>query len=160
MVNKFNLRSWRLKGVKKANVKTLGKKPTAPKKSVYKRTQLKIVKTKAKRKKSVLKRKRSVEGNYAIVALPKKKIPPTQSQDSKWVIYSLKGCQHCLKAKEYLEKRNITFDYIEFESLAEAKQKSILEDIDKVKPGFRTFPRIFNPTKFIGGYSDLEKSLI
>lgn len=157
MINKFNLRSWRLKGAKKANVKTSGKKPAAPKKSVYKRTQIKIVKTKAKRKKSVLKRKRSVEGNYAIVALPKKK---KQSQDSKWVIYSMKECKHCQRAKEYLEKRNITFDYIDFESLAEAKQKSILDDIDKVKPGFRTFPRIFNPTKFIGGYSDLEKSLI
>lgn len=148
MVNKFNLRSWRLKHGKKVTSKKVAK-------SVYKRVQIKKSERKKRRKKTtVLKRKRSVDGsgNYKIVR--------GKTNPKKWVIYSLNGCPYCEKAKELLKERNIAFDYIEFKSLDDQKQKAIEQEIDNVKQGFRTFPRIFNGTKFIGGYSDLSQSLI
>lgn len=161
MVNKFNLRSWRSRVMKKTEaVKTSPKKPV--KKSVYKRTQIKIVKTKLKKKrrKSPLKRNRSIDGNYTIVA-PKKKVAVPQNTKTNWIIYSLDGCKFCQQAKDLFDQRKVKYEYIDFESLSEDKKKSILTDIDKVRPGFRTFPRIFSPSAFIGGYSDLSsQSLI
>jgi glutaredoxin len=146
--------------MKKTDVKSASGKKL--KKSVYKRTQIKIVKTKLKKKKSHVKRVRSVDGNYAIVAPKKNKIGYVKdgTSDKGWVIYSLKGCQYCKDAKNLLQQRKVKFTDVDFESLDEDKKKSILKDIDGAKPGFRTFPRIFSPTTFIGGYSDLTSSLI
>jgi glutaredoxin len=144
-----------LKHAKKATIKS----GTKAEKSVYKRVQIKKSEKKKRRNKTtttaILKRKRSVDGsgNYKIVR-------GKTTNPKKWVIYSLNGCPYCEKAKELLRERNIGYDYIEFDSLDDQKKKAITQEIDKVKPGFRTYPRIFNGTKFIGGYSDLSQSLI
>jgi glutaredoxin 3 len=114
---------------------------------------------KKRKVKSVVRRKRSVDGsgNYKIVRSSK---TTTTTKPKKWVIYSLNGCPYCEKAKEFLKQRNIPYDYIEFESLDDQKKQTITKEIDTVKPGFRTYPRIFNGTQFIGGYNDLVQSLI
>ena len=115
-----------------------------------------------KRKKSEVK-KRQVNGNYKI----KKKEEDGRVSGSgavekkpKWKVYSLKGCPYCEKVKDVLNEKGIDFDYKEFGSLPEQEQTKILESMDKVRNGFRTYPRVFSPTAdnksydFIGGYND------
>jgi glutaredoxin len=113
-----------------------------------------------KRKKSEGK-KRQVNGNYKI----KKKEQDDGSMEkiekkTKWKVYSLKGCPYCDKVKDVLNEKGIDFDYKEFASLSGDEQTKILESMDKVKNGFRTYPRVFAPTadgkfhNFIGGYND------
>lgn len=114
-----------------------------------------------KRKKSEVK-KRQVNGNYKI----KKKEEDGRASGSaiekktKWKVYSLKGCPYCEKVKDVLNDKGIDFDYKEFGSLPEEEQTKIVESMDKVRDGFRTYPRVFAPTAdgksydFIGGYND------
>lgn len=114
-----------------------------------------------KRKKSEGK-KRQVNGNYKI----KKKEKDGGSSEKiekkpKWKVYSLKGCPYCEKVKDVLNDKGIEFDYKEFASLPGDEQTKILESMDKVKDGFRTYPRVFAPSTadgksyvFIGGYND------
>ena len=114
-----------------------------------------------KRKKSEGK-KRQVNGNYKI----KKKEEDGRASGNaiekkpKWKVYSLKGCPYCDKVKDVLNEKGIDFDYKEFGSLPEQEQTKILESMDKVRNGFRTYPRVFSPTAdnksydFIGGYND------
>jgi glutaredoxin len=149
MVNSSNLRSWRLKQASKTSVK-----PTKTK-SVYKRTQIKSLLKKKKKKKTTKKsqKKRSVDGQGTYKIVKKSK---TQ-QPKKWTIYYKDGCKFCAMAKDYLNKKNITFDYIKYDSLENQKKQELTNKINTVKSGFSTFPRIFSPTEFIGGYSDLEK---
>ena len=111
-----------------------------------------------KRKKSEGK-KRQVHGNYKIKK--KEKDGGSIEKKPKWKVYSLKGCPYCEQVKDVLNDKGIEFDYKEFASLPGDEQTKILESIDKVKDGFRTYPRVFAPSTtdsksydFIGGYND------
>ena len=95
--------------------------------------------------------KRYVNGNYRIIKGKLKKVLKKQ-----WKIYSKNGCSFCEKAENFMKEKNYIYDYTDFSLLPDIQQDEILKNIEKQRPGFETFPRIFDPEGyFVGGYSDL-----
>lgn len=64
-------------------------------------------------------------------------------------IYTKTYCPYCVKAKNLLEKKKITFEEINIESDADFAQKLF------AKTGFRTVPQIFIGEQCIGGCDDM-----
>lgn len=112
----------------------------------------------AKKQRKSEEKKRQVNGNYKIKKI--KKEDDGGGGKPKWKIYSKKGCPYCELVKDFLNDNGIEFEYQEFEILPQKEQTKILNSIDEVKDGFRTYPRVFAPSSdgksydFIGGYND------
>lgn len=78
--------------------------------------------------------------------------------ENKYVIYSIKNCKWCVKAKEYIEKRG---DYVR-EIVLDRSDKDFEQSYDYLfaqSGGRCTFPWVFIDGNFIGGYDDLLKEL-
>ena len=111
----------------------------------------------AKKQRKSEEKKRQVNGNYKIKKIKKE---DGGGGKPKWKIYSKKGCPYCELVKDFLNDNGIEFEYQEFEILPQKEQTKILNSIDEVKDGFRTYPRVFAPSSdgksydFIGGYND------
>jgi glutaredoxin len=69
------------------------------------------------------------------------------------IIYTKPNCPYCGYAKTLLGLHDIPYT----ESRLGVDHQ--LEDIQKVMPGWRTYPMIVNGKDFIGGYSDLQEYL-
>lgn len=64
-------------------------------------------------------------------------------------IYTKDGCSHCILAKEFLKKKNISFEEIKV---------GVDISVDMVKnmfPEARTVPIILKDNQWIGGYSEM-----
>jgi len=66
------------------------------------------------------------------------------------VIYTLRGCPFCIRAKALLDSKSapyteidVTADYVERASISK-------------RSGHRTFPQIFISDAFVGGYDELS----
>ena len=68
---------------------------------------------------------------------------------SKVVVYSKESCPYCVRAKQLLKSKGITFE----EHNLEGKDQEITELKDRT--GWRTFPQIFIDDKLIGGFTEL-----
>ena len=69
----------------------------------------------------------------------------------KVVIYSTRICPYCMRAKNFFEKRNITFDEIRIDQDSAQMQK-MMEMSKK-----QSVPQIFIGDYHIGGFDDLIK---
>ena len=69
----------------------------------------------------------------------------------KVVIYSTRICPYCMRAKNFFEKRNITFDEIRIDQDSAQMQKMM--EMSKRQ----SVPQIFIGDYHIGGFDDLIK---
>lgn len=79
-----------------------------------------------------------------------------QNKQFIYTIYSLDNCASCLKAKELLKKKNLT--YKEIQVKYEDRDK-IFKKLAEKTNNYKYFPIIFHKKKFIGGFVDLEKEI-
>lgn len=76
----------------------------------------------------------------------------TLPSSGKVLMLSLKTCPYCELAKEFLEEREVPFEYIVADKLGiTQEQKNQLQQIT----GAKTFPRIFIGKISIGGFNDM-----
>ena len=73
-----------------------------------------------------------------------------------WLLITKSNCIYCKAAKKYLKENNQTFLEIE---INKENKKKIFKIIDKNTDTYRMYPIIFKNDYFIGGYSELIKSL-
>lgn len=85
----------------------------------------------------------------------KEKIPGSSSKEI--VFFSLSTCFWCGKAKEYLEKIGVGYDYVLIDSLPEAEQQEAIAEMSKYNPGM-SFPTLVvaNGEKVIIGFNQAE----
>lgn len=69
-----------------------------------------------------------------------------------YTIYSTPSCTFCVQAKNLLESKGLDYQSIDITQDTEALQKM-------KEMGVRTVPQIFLDAEYIGGYSELKKSL-
>lgn len=65
------------------------------------------------------------------------------------VVYSSEHCPYCVRAKELLEKKGVSFEEIRVD--LDPAQKDIMIE----KSGRRTVPQIFINDQPVGGFDDL-----
>jgi glutaredoxin 3 len=66
------------------------------------------------------------------------------------ILYSYTICPYCVRAKELLKKRGVSFEEI-------VVDRNDVETVTRLKreSGMQTFPQIFADKKLIGGYTEL-----
>jgi len=67
----------------------------------------------------------------------------------KVVIYSTRICPYCVRAKNYFDKKNITYTEIMID-----KDPSLITEMVE-KSGRQSFPQIFIDDYHVGGFDDL-----
>ncbi len=69
---------------------------------------------------------------------------------AKITIYSKDPCPYCVRAKNFLDEKGVSYDVIDLTDKP--------EEIDRIKneTGWRTVPIILIDGKLIGGYTDLK----
>lgn len=70
---------------------------------------------------------------------------------AKVLMYTKTVCPYCVRAKNLLKSKNISFEEINIES----KPPEFYEKLKK-QTGWMTVPQIFINDKMIGGYDDLK----
>lgn len=75
--------------------------------------------------------------------------------DSEVKVYSLSTCSHCKSTKKLLSECNITYDYVDVDTLVGDERKAIIEDVKKVNSRC-SFPTIVIGDKVIVGYKEQE----
>lgn len=70
-----------------------------------------------------------------------------------YYIYGKSGCIYCKHACELLKATKISFKYFDIE------KNDTLVDFFKRVYNMKTYPMIFYNKNYIGGYTELEKSL-
>jgi glutaredoxin len=79
---------------------------------------------------------------------------------TQYFIYGTQTCGYCKQAKTVLENKNLPYKYIDLTEIDGTEQARLME-LAGVR--FRTVPQIFSgesePVDYIGGYTDLQKSL-
>jgi glutaredoxin len=76
------------------------------------------------------------------------------STEKKWFIVTKEGCPSCIKAKDFLETKNIK---VKYESYNNENKNVAIKKYSKKTNNYEYFPMIFYNNKFIGGFVDLEK---
>jgi glutaredoxin 3 len=72
------------------------------------------------------------------------------------VIYTLKGCRHCWRAKRLLERKELEFDEISTAGRRSPRTRQLrVEFADRF--GATTFPQILIGERYIGGWRQLEE---
>jgi len=80
---------------------------------------------------------------------------PIQGQ---FTIYSKSGCSNCSKVKIFLKDNNINFTIINCdEFILENKEEFLLFIKELIGKEYRTFPMVFDNSKFIGGFNESIK---
>lgn len=65
-----------------------------------------------------------------------------------FTIHTRDNCSFCTDAKDLLNRFSLLFTEIEYKTE---------EQISEFKSaGFKTFPQVFDGTRYVGGYTDLE----
>lgn len=66
------------------------------------------------------------------------------------VIYTLRGCPFCIRAKALLDSKSAP--YTEIDVTADYAERASIS----TRSGHRTFPQIFIGDAFVGGYDELS----
>jgi glutaredoxin len=74
-------------------------------------------------------------------------------------IYTKSGCKYCTNVKQLLQENNIKYEVVDCDEYIIKDKEKFLNFIKKyTKKDYKTFPMVFNDTKFIGGYNEtMEK---
>ncbi len=70
-------------------------------------------------------------------------------------LYALSTCPWCRKAKQYLTKNKISFDYVEYDLLSEEKQEEVMDLISE-RGGTGEFPFVTIGRDSVSGYDPDE----
>lgn len=68
--------------------------------------------------------------------------------DDRTIVYGKPGCPHCMAAKEELEMRGISFDYIDLEEIGKTAAEVTGRKV-------RTVPQIYVSGHYVGGHNEL-----
>ena len=72
-----------------------------------------------------------------------------------FTIYSKSGCQNCVKVKNFLRDKNITYNIVDCdEYIFDYKDKFLLFIQDLAEKECKQFPMVFFEGKFVGGYQE------
>lgn len=77
------------------------------------------------------------------------------SSNTKVTLYSLSTCGHCRSTKKLLNECDITFDYIDVDTLEKDERQSTLKDVKRFNPKC-SFPTIVIGEHVIVGYKEKE----
>lgn len=70
-------------------------------------------------------------------------------------IFTKRGCSYCMKAKELLERANVSYSITDVTD--DPDTVNDLKNMPQVKQyNHKTFPFVFDGDKFIGGYTELQ----
>jgi glutaredoxin 3 len=69
---------------------------------------------------------------------------------AKVIVYTMKNCPYCVRAKALLQQRGVPFT----ETLVDESDDAAWNELYK-RSGMRTMPQIFADDRLIGGYTDL-----
>lgn len=72
------------------------------------------------------------------------------SQSKNVKVYTMENCPYCLRAKQLLTQKGISFEEIKVPEEDDAQWDALFQ-----RSGMKTMPQIFNGEKLIGGYTDL-----
>ncbi|MCO5143304.1 MAG: glutaredoxin 3 [Oligoflexia bacterium] len=70
----------------------------------------------------------------------------------KVIVYTSPSCPYCVRAKQLLSQRNISFEEVMIPWDDEAGWEAMIK-----RSGMKTVPQIFVEDKCIGGYTELSK---
>jgi glutaredoxin 3 len=74
---------------------------------------------------------------------------------NQFTVYSKSGCPNCSKVKKLLQDKKLLFTVINCDEYILEDKIAFLEFIQMCSgTQHRTFPMVFNDTKFVGGYAD------
>ncbi|MFL1780933.1 Glutaredoxin-3 [Candidatus Hepatincolaceae symbiont of Richtersius coronifer] len=66
------------------------------------------------------------------------------------LLYTKQNCPYCVKAKQLLKQKGVSFNELDIES-----DDKLREEMLKISNGKKTVPQIFINKEHIGGYDDL-----
>ena len=70
-------------------------------------------------------------------------------------VYCKSGCVNCIKVKQLLKEKDISFNVINCDEFILETKEEFLEFIHKLAGReYRMFPMVFNDNHFIGGYNE------
>lgn len=80
---------------------------------------------------------------------------------SGYTVYGKSGCSYCDKVKKLLIEYGQEFTYIDCDEYLLYNRSAFLEFISNLAgKEYKTFPMIFSPTAFIGGYTDMVRQIL
>ena len=84
----------------------------------------------------------------------------TKPFENIYTIYSKSGCPNCKKVKTLLEENNIKFIIVDCDEYLINYKTDFLQFIKNlISKEWKTFPMVFDNTRFIGGFSDTDDYL-
>ena len=72
-----------------------------------------------------------------------------------YTVYGRSNCAYCEKAKNLLTLKGLAFKYVDV-----LEKPENMEAMREASPGAKTVPQIVLDGKLIGGFTELEKSLM
>ena len=83
--------------------------------------------------------------------------PFVEPFENKFTVYSKSGCPNCVKAKALLKERGFQYEEVNCDEYILECKAEFLQFIEKkASTEWRSFPIIFDDTRFIGGFIDLK----
>lgn len=83
-------------------------------------------------------------------------INKSKKEGKKWFVITKEGCSYCSESKKLLLSKKQKFEALVLDN---NNRDIIYNCIDKITNNYRYFPMIFLNCKFVGGYTDLLRSL-
>lgn len=68
-------------------------------------------------------------------------------------VYALSTCPYCKRTKRFLDEHNVHYDHVEVDTLDDAKQDEILEEIEKLT-GKQSFPVVVIGSEVVVGHDE------
>ena len=139
-------------------IKFIKSSKVSPKKVSPKKVSLKKVSPKkvSPKKKSPLKKKHTNSSDNFTSVSTRDKIINAKLKNIDWFIITMDGCNYCDEAKKLLQKNKLK---LHSQMLTKSNKDKIYESIDIMTKKYRYFPIIFYKGKFLGGYTELKKTL-
>lgn len=83
-----------------------------------------------------------------------------QPKKGEITVYSKSGCPNCVSVKNLLKENNIKFTIIDCDEYILENKGAFLQFISNLAgKEYKTFPMVFDDTKFIGGFIETGKYL-
>lgn len=79
----------------------------------------------------------------------------SEPKKGEFTVYSKSGCVNCVKVKNLLKEKNISFSVIECDEYLLEDKEGFLKFIEKYSgKEVKTFPMVFDGINFIGGLKE------
>lgn len=79
---------------------------------------------------------------------------------NKFTVYSKSGCPNCVKSKALLKEKGLQYEEVNCDEYILECKAEFLQFIEKkALTPWKSFPIIFDDTRFVGGFIDLKSYL-